>query len=282
MKIIVTGAAGLIGRVVAAHLLDLGHEVVGVGIDRGVLDIRAEWMGVDLARSESIDWAGVGADAVAHLAAIPSPGAVSAAALLANNSLATFSVLEAAGCAGIPRAVIASSISAYGIVWAPGPRPSVPRIPLSEVDALQPIDEYALSKEHDEATARMMAKRHGMSVACLRLPNVSSLETAAVRRRQVDADPSVAHRELWAYLTLSDAARGFECALFAEFSECVVANMVAPTSLFSRDVRPLVTRFYPEANNALPRGRSQACYAGEVARDVLGFEAIELLEEENP
>ena len=210
------------------------------------------------------------ADALVHLAAIPSPGVVEDSELFANNTLATFNVLRAAGEAGIVKAVVASSISIYGLVWATR-RPPLDLVPLSEVAAVRPTDTYALTKQVDEATAGMMARRYGMAIACLRFPNVSDEADVLERRRQVDEDPTIAHRELWAYLTFADAGRAVEAAIQASFEGLLIANVVSPASLYSGDVRELVTRFYPEAASELGAGKSQPTYATRVAQDILGF-----------
>ena len=109
MRVVVTGAGGLVGRHVAAELVERGHEVVPVDrVPPGdkhntgvwqVGDVRdVGFMSALMARARP--------DALAHLAAIPlgAPHEV-----FATNTEATFVALEAAGDAGVARVVIASS-----------------------------------------------------------------------------------------------------------------------------------------------------------------------------
>jgi nucleoside-diphosphate-sugar epimerase len=99
MRVVVTGAAGHIGRRVAAELTARGHEVVPVDRavpgDSGDLgswhvgDVRdAGFMGALMARTRP--------DALVHLAAIPRPGLGSPLEVFATNTEATFVALEAA------------------------------------------------------------------------------------------------------------------------------------------------------------------------------------------
>lgn len=282
MRTLITGADGLIGRAATTHLVDAGHDVVAVYRDDVDTDVQrrtdVQWIARDLSvRGLDLDMAALGIDAVVHLAAIPSPGVMPDDELLINNSVATSNLLFRAAHAGVERFVLASSVSIYGYVWSGPARPPLLRAPLSEADAVLPADGYALTKQVDEAAAAMYARRYPMSVASLRFPNVSTAADAVERRRQVMADASVAHRELWAYLTLEDAARAIERALLAGFSGHVAANIVSAQSLFDGDIRPLLEHFYPEAVIDVPPGTEQCGYEIDVARDILGFAAERVL-----
>ncbi len=107
-----------------------------------------------------------GADALIHLAAIPTPLLGTPREVFATNTQATFVALEAAGVAGVARVAIASSISLLGLPY--GRKGLAPLY--APVDERHPnigTDPYALSKEVDEATAAMMHRRHGYQVVAL-------------------------------------------------------------------------------------------------------------------
>ncbi|HST41961.1 MAG TPA: NAD(P)-dependent oxidoreductase [Conexibacter sp.] len=271
--VLVTGAAGGIGRVAVAHLAARGWDVRAFdrrpaeGLPDGVEQRVGELADVAVARA-----AVAGVDRVVHLAAIPSPWNDPDDVVYVGNSAATFAVLEAAGAAGIRRAVIASSVSIYGIVWSEREQ-EAPEIPLSETSELRIADPYALSKQADEACAEMVHRRYGIDVLALRFPNVSDAENIAERSRRVLADPDHAHRELWAYLHLDDAARAIELALTAEVAGAHAVNVVAPDTLGGVDVAELAKRFHPGAPCRLPLGGSVTGYTTDRAERLLGFHA---------
>src|SRR5260370_7537094 len=62
-----------------------------------------------------------GAQAVIHMGAIPGPNRHADEVVFANNTGATFAVLQAAQLKGVNRAVISSSISALGPSFSPTP-----------------------------------------------------------------------------------------------------------------------------------------------------------------
>jgi dihydroflavonol-4-reductase len=118
VRIVVTGAAGFIGRRVVRRLVDRGDDVVGIVRDpRGVRDLP----GVDLIAGDLSSVAGLrdqftGADAVIHLAGIYRVGipADERPAMLDANVGATERVIDAAVAAGVPRIVYTSTVNAFG------------------------------------------------------------------------------------------------------------------------------------------------------------------------
>ncbi|GAA3414526.1 NAD(P)-dependent oxidoreductase [Streptosporangium vulgare] len=141
-----------------------------------------------------------GVDAVAHFAAIPAPVLGTPEEVFCGNTRATFVVLEEAGQAGVRRAAIASSYSVLGFPWAS--RPLHPAyLPIDEALPLQVEDPYGLSKQADEATAAMMARRYGMTVVALRFPLIGGPGDKLDKRAEEYAeDPGSGAAELWTYL----------------------------------------------------------------------------------
>jgi len=274
MKIVVTGAGGLLGRAVAARLLQDGAQVTGMDRIKPPRGWKGQWHLLTL--DDPIDYTLFDSiDAVVHLAGIPSPGVIRDEALFRNNVCSTFNVLNAAGEAGVATAVIASSISIYGLVYA-AEEVEPPEIPLSESSELRCADAYSLSKEVDEATGRMMNRRYGMRVAALRFPNVSNIETVFARSAEVQVDPSTAHRELWAYLTLEDAGRAISLVLASDFHGSVVANVVSSQSLHSGDLRASLRSFYPSVDSDYGAPVENG-YSLRVAQETFGFRGSKVL-----
>lgn len=270
MKLVVTGADGHIGRPVTAALVADGHHVVGIGLgERPQTTAAQEWVHADLS-VEGIEPSVLeGAAAVVHLAAIPGRLAPDRE-VFRNNVSSTYNVLDSAGIAGVPRAVIASSISAYGLVWS-DERLAPPELPLRETTPLLTTESYSLSKEVDETTARMMARRYGISVAALRFPLVQPEAEVRARAAEVSRDRTVGEREFWAYLTFEDAARAILAAVTAAFEGVLVANIVSPQALAGIDAVGAAAKLFPQVPVAA--GASGSAYAVDVARDRLGFVA---------
>jgi nucleoside-diphosphate-sugar epimerase len=250
-RVLVTGAAGLLGRWVLAHFAASATPVTAMVLapepdldaDRVVLgDVR------DVA---AVREALAGATGVVHLAAIPSPERHPGEEVFGNNALGTFTVLEQAGLAGIGRAVIASSYSVTGLPFAP--RTRVPAyLPVDESLPVQVEDPYALSKQVDEATAAMMWWRYGLSVAALRFPFLGDVDRLAARADLFARDPGAGARELWSYLDLRDAARACELALSGPGSGYQVIGLAAPLTLAPYPTGALLDAFLPYVPRRTP------------------------------
>ncbi len=272
-RVAVTGAAGHLGRAVVADLLAHGYDVVG--IDRVVDDegdVRS-WDGRSVADLVPLL---AGCDALVHLAAIPAPEGHLPEVVFANNTQATFAALEAAGSVGIRRAVIASSGSAYGTAWSPQPT-RFAYVPVDEDHPMTNLDPYGLSKEADERTAAVMARRHGLSVAALRFHWIAPREqqlAAMAQQRRGPRDPDDELRGLWGYVDLRDAASACRLAIEAAGREpygFVALNVVAADSLADVPVTDLLAEYAPEIEIRSALGPTQGAYAIDRAAAVIGW-----------
>ena len=273
MKVTVSGSGGLIGRAVCAYLTSQGCTLVGVDRIPKPSWFEGQWIQLELSR-DPLARCFDGVEALVHLAAIPSPGHVSDENLFANNVTSTFNLLNGAALAGIRRIVIASSLSIYGFVWAE--RELTPLVlPLREDQALHIEDAYALSKQVDENTALMLSRKYEISIIALRFPNDSDQTDIARRSEEVRQDSRFAHRELWAYLELTEAARAVYAALTAEIEGFHAINVVSDQPLANLDIAKAVTEIYPGAIFEQPP--SPSTYDTTRARDLLGFQARKVL-----
>jgi nucleoside-diphosphate-sugar epimerase len=279
--VLVTGAAGLLGRTVVDHLRGLGVGVTA--LDRRQADVEAERVVVgDMTDAAFVRDAAEGADAVIHCAALKAPMMGTAEAVFCGNVTGTFTVLEQAGIAGVRRAVVSSSYSVLGLTFAPAMRHPA-YLPIDEQVPLQVEDPYAHSKQVDELTSDLMWKRHGMTVVALRFPFLGSLaDTIPQRAARVELDPGfgTAAREFWSYLETRDAARACVLALTEPPAGCHVVTVAAPITLAPYPTEQLLAVYHPDVprRRAFP-GRTAPFDLGR-ARELLHFEAELLWETE--
>jgi UDP-glucose 4-epimerase len=170
-KYLVTGAAGFIGRSIAAELLKRGEPVRG--IDNLITGKRANLAGLetmefvegDLTDPAACATACQGVEIVFHEAALASvPRSV---ADPVNTNLhcvtATLNLLVAARAAGVGRVIYAGSSSAYG---------DTPTLPKREEMLPNPISPYAVAKLAGEQYMRAFARVYGLETVVLRYFNV--------------------------------------------------------------------------------------------------------------
>ncbi len=170
-KYLVTGAAGFIGRSIAAALLARGESVRGVdnfitGKQANLAGLEAmEFMEVDLSEPEACERACEGVEIIFHEAAIASVPRSVADPLSTNRHCvtATLNLLVAAREAGVRRVVYAGSSSAYG---------DTPTLPKREDMVPIPISPYAVAKLAGEQYMCAFARVYGLETVGLRYFNV--------------------------------------------------------------------------------------------------------------
>ena len=169
--VVVTGGAGFIGANLVRQLLSEGVDSVVVVDDLStgnldnLTDVEADVRIGSILDPELLDKALVGADAVIHLAAVPSVPRSVADPMTSHaaNATGTLEVLQAVRRAGGPHLVLASSSSVYGANRT---------LPKSEDLRTAPLSPYAVSKLAAEAYALAFAHCYGLDVLPFRFFNV--------------------------------------------------------------------------------------------------------------
>ncbi|HET7092836.1 MAG TPA: NAD(P)-dependent oxidoreductase, partial [Thermomicrobiales bacterium] len=254
MRVLLTGGAGKLGTWVGRELRDHGYDVVSV--DRQLPaspEPGIHHRHVAMSDLGQVVGAAAGCDAVIHLAAIPNPYGHPDEVVFLNNVGATYNALQAAMTLGIGRAIIASSISAYGMAWA---RPTFPPryVPIDEAHPFIAKDPYALSKEADERTAEMFVRRCGMTVLAYRMHWIAAPGEA--RRRANDpaytADKDATN--IWGWIDVRDAARAFRLGLEADVTGFAAVNITAADTLRREPTEELLRSLLPavEIRRPLP------------------------------
>jgi nucleoside-diphosphate-sugar epimerase len=168
---LVTGAAGFIGRSIAAALLQRGDKVRGVddfstGKRENLVGLeKMDMLGGDLADPAVCAQACEGIDTIFHEAALPSVPRSVADPLSTNVACidATLNLLIAARAAGVRRVIYAASSAAYG---------ESPTLPKHEGMLPAPITPYAVAKLAGEHYLACFTRVYGLETVSLRYFNV--------------------------------------------------------------------------------------------------------------
>lgn len=172
--ILITGAAGTLGRAVTPMLLGRGHALRLVDLTLPPLPARGEAIVGDLRDEAILERAVQGVDAIVHAAAWHGIhlGDHSPTEFWELNVDSTFRLYEAALAAGVGRIVLASTMGVYGSTRTPGDDGAAVR--LHEQLPLRPTNVYELSKvvaeeiassyDRREPGIRSIALRFGMFV----------------------------------------------------------------------------------------------------------------------
>ena len=196
MRVLVTGAAGTIGRVVTLGLCDLGHEVVGLDLVPEPEGFTGDWHTVDCADSDAVmaAFAAQPLDAVVHLAGIADERSLPEA--LSSHVITTAALLDAMVAHDVPRLVYASSNHAVGRT----PRRELASEPIS-IDALpRPDTFYGVAKVAAEALMHLYADRYALDTVSCRIGSFLD-EPTTVRALSTWLSPADGVRMVAAALT---------------------------------------------------------------------------------
>ena len=268
--IVVTGAAGRLGRIVARLLRERGHEVVAT--DRAPSDDpSAEVVLGDLMDPAAASGLLEGADAVVHMGAIPGPLRADPREIFENNVESTFNVLTSAAERGLRRVVFSSS--AFGMGWAHHGAAFVPLyLPLDEEHPMMPFEPYGLSKQVGEVIGEMVARSSSTSVVSLRFTNVVFPEQQARFPWPAPTPENPLTLVMWAYADPRDVAEAHVLALEADIEGHEAFLLAQPSNRFQEPTMDLIRDNF--GHRVEVRGRLDAnasVISSEKAVKVLGW-----------
>lgn len=182
MKLLVTGGAGYVGSVCAAHLLDSGHAVtvlddLSTGHRDGVPD-GADFVDADLAEAADDVLAG-GFDGVLHFAArsLVGESVLRPELYWSGNVVTSLRLLEAVRRHGTPRLVFSSTAATYG---------EPEQVPIREDARTSPTNPYGASKLAIDHAISSYAAAHGLAAVSLRYFNVAGARGRYGERHAVE------------------------------------------------------------------------------------------------
>ena len=178
-KYIITGAAGFIASRTAQKLLDAGHEVLGIDNLNDAYDVRMkehrlkglvnqpgfQFLKLDISQKEDIHLLAQKMDGAAAVFNLAARAGVRASvenpwAFYETNTIGTLNLLELCLAHAIPKFILASTSSIYGLN-APQPTPE-------SADSSHPLQPYAASKKAAETLAYSYHYLHGIDVTVFR------------------------------------------------------------------------------------------------------------------
>jgi UDP-glucose 4-epimerase len=180
MKLLVTGGAGYVGSVVAAHLVEAGHSVVVLD-DLSTGHEDAVPAGAELVvgtlRSAAVKVLDRGFDAVLHFAAKSVTGeSVARPGYYWDQNLGeSLALFDAMRRAGVGRIVFSSTAATYG---------SPERTPILETDPTRPVSPYGASKLAIDTALASYAELHRFGAVSLRYFNVAGAYSGLGERHE--------------------------------------------------------------------------------------------------
>ncbi len=239
MKVLITGAAGVLGKAVTALVEQEGGYVLRLS-DTVPLDTPHEFVAADLAQSEEVKQLCDGVEQVLHLAGIHPWKSYTPEQYLDCNIKGTCNLLQAAAEAGVKRVIYTSSIAAMGYL-PDGPE----QLPMDETKPCRPLENlYGVSKHVGEQFCEMFWHNDGLDYLALRPACFIPCD---------EQEPAFGLGLLGSRIQLLDVAQAHLLALKSEAkNQPIIIATKTPfaeadgPALYS-DARSVILKYFPEA-----------------------------------
>ena len=208
-------------------------------------------------------------DMVVHFAAVPRIMINPDNETFRVNVMGTYNVIETAMKLGIPKVVVASSETTYGVCFAEGDK-DFHHFPLEEDYDVDPMDSYGLSKVLNEHTSRAFAARFKADIYALRIGNVIEPDEYG-RFPGFAADPLSRKRNAWSYIDARDLAQIVHLCLQKDGLGFQVFNAVNDTITADQPTAAFLAQWCPDVPVTRPLVGDEAPLSNRKARTVLGF-----------
>lgn len=274
MRVLITGAAGFLGRHVMRHLGNEGFEVTG--FDKAPSDLDLPVVQGDLLDEESITSAASGQDVICHIGAI---GDV----YLAGENPALAASVNVTGSAHVAKAAASAEAKViYASTWEVYGEPQFE--PITEDHPCQPDHPYNITKLADEQLLLAADSLHGLPVTALRLGTAygSGLRPNSVFRIFIDralaGEPITIQgdgSQTRQFTHARDIARAFEAACRSAVHGRAF-NIVASEPVSIKQLADVVTARIPTEvhfGEQRPGDVPPSLVSAERAREDLGWSA---------
>jgi nucleoside-diphosphate-sugar epimerase len=270
MRIVVTGARGLLGGPTAKYCQDMGADVLSTDVSgRPGPNDDTPYLSAELTDLGQVYDVLHGADAVIHLAAIASQRVFPSAKTFFNNVGATWNILEASARLGIKRVVVASSLQVNHTVTPLTPI-RYEYLPIDEAHPVSPQEDYSLSKYVGETLADGFAHHWGLTVVSLRFPTIFNQQGFDTLPYQ---DLNHSHMAMFTYIHVLDAARACYLAATVDLpaNSHNVLLVSAPDTCMEMPSADYARQFFPEAKIRPDLAKFGSLVNSTKAQELLGF-----------
>ncbi|MGJ7922285.1 NAD-dependent epimerase/dehydratase family protein [Neobacillus sp. LXY-4] len=273
MKVVITGAAGKIGRWTVRTILEAGHDVTAS--DR---KLREESASKKFIQAELRDYGQViqllmGCDAVVHLANIPTDIRNTSQAIFENNMLVNFNILEACKDLKIQKLVWASSETVLGYPFV---QEQLSYLPVDEEHPTNVRSSYAMVKLLTEQLSGMFHKLTKTEVVALRFANCYEPDEyeKIPRMHWTETEKDIQKQNAWAYCDVRDAARACLLALEKKNLGNQVFHITAPDTIMPDLSQDLAKKYFPKVTLKRDVNGHETLMAIDKAKEILGYEPL--------
>lgn len=246
MKVLVTGATGLIGGEVASLLTEKGYEVVATGRKS-----KAR-CAVPIHQLDLLDRAGTrklmeGVDQVVHMANLVGWTEKDLTIGVLGNMQVHLNIFQAAVEVGVKKLIFAGSVHIFNALYPDGtrlPDYRVPYLPLDGKVPPCPINPYGMSKQFCETVLSQMHGSTGMTTVALRLPLVVSHDRVAdITAGKMRPYPGAVN-DGFSYLSVKDAASLVEAILRSPLSGHRIYYPVSYRNILAKSAQEVIQTHY--------------------------------------
>ena len=248
MRVVVTGAAGNLGKATWEALLRAGHDVVPTG-RREKPDMPGPLRVANLLDREAMYPLMDGADVIIHngnhIDFLPKDPQL----IFGENMLMNINALQAAIDCGVKRVIFASSVQVIA---------SVPRLPAFDPDEMpaylpldgdspdNPTNPYALSKQCGERVLQYYVRVFGVQTVSVRWPWIVRMDKFADRCRDCETRHPWCKLFGWSYLSFADGGELNRVLAETDLPGYRVYLPASKGHMIDRPAADLIREMYPD------------------------------------
>lgn len=245
MKILVTGFSGGVGRRLCIYL-DNYFELKVSDFIKPDEDIPYEFVLMDVTKPNEVRKGVKGAEAIVHAATSGciNFNEVSYADTITVNVLGTLNLLQASVENNIKKFIYISSTRVYCL---PTEETTVGYFPIDEEHPLKDTHPYGLSKILAEDLCRGFARKHSISIICLRPGAITNTTHKGMTYKELTTKQAIKNSKgmLYAHVDTRDLGQAIKLALESSLSGFEVFNIVSEDHYLDIDSLDFIKKFYP-------------------------------------
>lgn len=276
MKILITGFFGGVGSRLS-KCLDNYFELKVSDFIKSDEDIPYEFILMDVNKPNEVREAVKGVEAIVHIAATGCVNfdEVTYTDAITVNVLGTLNLLQAAVENNIKKFIYFSSIRVYCL---PTKETTIEYFPIDEKHPLKDSHPYGLSKILAEDLCRGFARRHNISIICLRPGHIVNIAHKGVNYKELTTKQSIENLKgaLYTHIDTRDLGQAIKLALESSLGGFEVFNIVSEDHYLDIDSLDFIKNFYPNVkkihnSDGFISGNRKSFIDISKAKKLLGF-----------